>query len=258
MRSGCREHQTEDTAGSGVGVHAQVATVRFGHRPRDKQPLSEAAWVDQPARGGARFAPVKALEDMRQVLVGNANARVLDLNARSVVLLTAGAMECLERYSWPGNVRELGNLIERLSITCGGRPVGVADLPPRYRPADWEPSADSGRIAGIFAAAEPPPAVEPVAPLVPAADEHQTRMSEREVLLMLEDPAVASGAILPPGGIDLRAHVSGIEESLIRQALERSHGVVAQAARLLGLRRTTLVEKLRKFGIGGVDVATAD
>jgi sigma-54 specific flagellar transcriptional regulator A len=39
-----------------------------------------------------------------------------------------------------------------------------------------------------------------------------------------------------------------IEEALIRQALERSNGTVAHAARLLGLRRTTLVEKLRKFG----------
>jgi len=58
--------------------------------------------------------------------------------------------------------------------------------------------------------------------------------------------------------MDLRAHVAAIEESLIRQALERSDGIVAQAARLLGLRRTTLVEKLRKFEIGGVDESTAD
>src|SRR5690606_3427514 len=115
---------------------------------------------------------------------------------RARVVLTAGAMECLEQYGWPGNVRELGNLIERLSITCGGRPVSVADLPPRYRPAGWEPSAGSGRIAGIFAAAEPPPLkVETAAAAAPVANEHETRMSEREVLLMLEDPAATSGAI---------------------------------------------------------------
>ncbi len=63
---------------------------------------------------------------------------------------------------------------------------------------------------------------------------------------------------LPPEGLDLRAHVGAIEESLIRQALERSGGIVAQAARLLGLRRTTLVEKLRKFDIGGVDESSED
>src|SRR5690606_26280169 len=179
---------------------------------------------------------------------------------RARVTLTAGAMECLERYSWPGNVRELGNLIERMSILCGGRPVGAADLPPRYRPAGWTPSADHERVVEVL----PEIHVVPAAPVavpdteVTAEREHATRLSEREVLLMLEDPAVASGTTLPPGGIDLRAHVSSIEESLIRQALERSNGVVAQAARLLQLRRTTLVEKLRKFGIGGVDEATAD
>jgi sigma-54 specific flagellar transcriptional regulator A len=180
---------------------------------------------------------------------------------RARVVLTAGAMECLERYNWPGNVRELGNLIERLSILCNGRPVGVADLPPRYRPADWTPTADHDRLADVFAATAPKASVvEEIVP--PVADttalEHETRLSEREVLLMLEDPEVSRGTVLPPGGIDLRAHVSGIEESLIRQALERSNGVVAQAARLLQLRRTTLVEKLRKYGINGVDEATAD
>lgn len=40
-----------------------------------------------------------------------------------------------------------------------------------------------------------------------------------------------------------------IELRLIREALERSDGVVAHAAQLLGLRRTTLAEKLRKYGI---------
>ena len=49
-------------------------------------------------------------------------------------------------------------------------------------------------------------------------------------------------------GLDLRQHLDTIERSLVQQALERSGGTVAHAARLLGLRRTTLVEKLRKFG----------
>ncbi len=61
---------------------------------------------------------------------------------------------------------------------------------------------------------------------------------------------------MPPAGIDLRAHVAAIEESLIRQALSRAGGTVAHAARLLGLRRTTLVEKLRKFGISATDDAS--
>ena len=52
---------------------------------------------------------------------------------------------------------------------------------------------------------------------------------------------------LPPEGLDLRDHLFTIERDLIQQALSRSGGTVAHAARLLKLRRTTLVEKLRKF-----------
>jgi sigma-54 dependent transcriptional regulator, flagellar regulatory protein len=52
---------------------------------------------------------------------------------------------------------------------------------------------------------------------------------------------------LPSGGIDLKDHLSAIEVGLIRKALEEADGTVAEAARLLRMRRTTLVEKLRKY-----------
>jgi sigma-54 specific flagellar transcriptional regulator A len=187
------------------------------------------------------------IEDM-PILISNFS----DINlaaGRQRVQLSANALECLTRYSWPGNVRELGNLIERLSILCAGRMVTAADLPPRYRPRDWTPAAEADLVPAIL-----PLQLERSVPAAvldfPAVEE---RISEREALLLLEDAAPLHGARLPPGGMDLRAHVAAIEESLIRQALERSHGIVAQAARLLGLRRTTLVEKLRKFDIRGVD-----
>jgi sigma-54 specific flagellar transcriptional regulator A len=62
--------------------------------------------------------------------------------------------------------------------------------------------------------------------------------------------AVADGLTnLPEAGIDLRAHLLSIERALVQQALARANGTVAHAARLLSLRRTTLVEKLRKLGI---------
>ncbi len=60
---------------------------------------------------------------------------------------------------------------------------------------------------------------------------------------------VARAPALPDDGLDLRNHMANIELNLINEALERTQGVVAHAAQLLGLRRTTLVEKLRKYGI---------
>jgi sigma-54 dependent transcriptional regulator, flagellar regulatory protein len=52
---------------------------------------------------------------------------------------------------------------------------------------------------------------------------------------------------LPRGGMDLKDHLSAIEIGLIRKALQEADGTVAEAARLLRMRRTTLVEKLRKY-----------
>jgi sigma-54 dependent transcriptional regulator, flagellar regulatory protein len=173
---------------------------------------------------------------------------------RQRVQLSAPALDCLMRYRWPGNVRELGNLIERLSILSAGRLVTVADLPPRYRPRDWMPEPEAERVAAVL----PESFIEPVAPapVMHVADDPE--ITEREALLLLEDLPATGGARLPPEGLDLRAHMAAIEESLIRQALTRCDGIVAQAARLLGLRRTTLVEKLRKFDIRGVDETTED
>ena len=154
---------------------------------------------------------------------------------RGRVAFSPRTLEALRAYEWPGNVRELGNLIERLSILHAGRTVQPGDLPPRYRPADW--SADDSIAMDLENAAQDS---------LVAGD-----LSETEAAALLESAPIDPGVIgaLPEQGLDLKAHLHAIEHALIRQALERSGGTVAHAARLLGLRRTTLVEKLRKFGI---------
>ena len=122
------------------------------------------------------------------------------------------AIASLGGQAWRGNVRELSNLLERLAILYPGQSIGAADLPERYRgPATALP----GRGAGE--APQPGPVAEP-------------GLGE-----------------LPSGGLDLQSHLSAIEEGLIRQALSQAEGTVAEAARLLRMRRTTLVEKLRKY-----------
>jgi sigma-54 specific flagellar transcriptional regulator A len=52
---------------------------------------------------------------------------------------------------------------------------------------------------------------------------------------------------LPHEGVNLKDHLAQLEVSMIREALARADGTVSGAARLLGLQRTTLVEKLRKY-----------
>jgi Transcriptional regulator containing PAS, AAA-type ATPase, and DNA-binding domains len=166
------------------------------------------------------------------------------------VRLSTSAQAALQRHRWPGNVRELHNLLERLAIQCGDRLVQVSDLPSRYRPADWQPSAAD------LAADERELAIEMEAPAAVA-------LSPESELGLLGAAETTQGiaeadvhfdaAVLPAAGLDLRAHLDAIERKLIEQALRRSDGIVAHAARLLGLRRTTLVEKLRKFALVAVD-----
>jgi sigma-54 specific flagellar transcriptional regulator A len=54
-------------------------------------------------------------------------------------------------------------------------------------------------------------------------------------------------------GLDLKEHLAQLEVQLIRQALDATGGVVAHAAKLLKMRRTTLVEKLKKYGMEEAD-----
>ncbi len=130
------------------------------------------------------------------------------------------ALQALRQYTWPGNVRELANLIERLSVMNPKGRIDYKDLPERYR----------GPETDIQVSAE--------------AEEQNTgaQISGESV----ESPT-SSDDFLPDAGINLRHHIADIEKTLITQALDRTEGVVAHAAQLLGLRRTTLVEKLRKY-----------
>ncbi|HSG07275.1 MAG TPA: sigma-54 dependent transcriptional regulator [Longimicrobiales bacterium] len=59
----------------------------------------------------------------------------------------------------------------------------------------------------------------------------------------------AESGALPDGGLDLNQAVEGMEERLLRQALEQAGGVKAEAARLLGLKASALYYKLEKYGI---------
>jgi sigma-54 specific flagellar transcriptional regulator A len=171
------------------------------------------------------------IEDL-PLLVRDFSARNL-AEGRGHVQLAPRALAALAQHCWPGNVRELANLIERLSIICAGRIAGIADLPPKYRSSETSlPSEDEPR---------------PASALLPAD------IACENGAVLFED---GTRAQLPDEGIDLRIHLLTIERRLIEQALDRSGGTVAHAARLLNLRRTTLVEKLRKLGMTGV--ATED
>ena len=195
---------------------------------------------------------------------------------RGRLQLSQRTLAALALHSWSGNVRELGNLVERLSIVCGNRIVEVRDLPPKYRPPeDWTlevKALDSSLCVSALDDASQAIAVEDQVALnddgalsvleSEAFEPHPlepNRLAPTAIEAATLDPFEAL-TILPEDGLDLRAHLLAIERRLVEQALERANGTVAHAARLLGLRRTTLVEKMRKLGMAAdaADVVTED
>jgi sigma-54 specific flagellar transcriptional regulator A len=61
-------------------------------------------------------------------------------------------------------------------------------------------------------------------------------------------------SVLPEEGVNMKEMIADLEMDLIRQALEMQDGIVARAAELLGMRRTTLVEKMKKYGMAAKDM----
>jgi sigma-54 specific flagellar transcriptional regulator A len=183
---------------------------------------------------------------------------------RPPVQFAAATIEALKAYRWPGNVRELSNLIERMSIQCGARAVTIADLPARYRPADWSAGSAAAPAAEELIASAP--AISVLAPVldalpvdaaaVEAASDYVAADDDERAAL---DPRLADALLDEiPSDFDLRSYLESLEQRLIVRAMRIADGTVAQAARLLGLRRTTLVEKLRKYSLAGSDSAASE
>ena len=134
---------------------------------------------------------------------------------RPQLALAPDAERVLEAYPWPGNVRELENLAERLSILCDGNEVRLDDLPAKI-------------LGQVGAVADLPPARPRAASPQRAGFAWPTIADMKELQLGLKE------------FFDIA------EERLLIEALGMADGVKNQAAEILGIKRTTLIEKLKK------------
>jgi len=126
-------------------------------------------------------------------------------------VFSPNAVEVLKRYEWPGNVRELQNLVERTAIMHPpGTLIEPDHLSQRVHQNQREMPADPNA----------PPRIEAL---------------ESDIQYMGES------------GQSLSDVVRSYEYGLIRQALDRAGGNKSQAAKLLRMKRTTLIEKLKKY-----------
>ncbi|MBU2869958.1 sigma-54 dependent transcriptional regulator [Colwellia sp. E2M01] len=166
-----------------------------------------------------------------------------ELDQGKTVRFTDKAIESLMEHPWDGNVRELSNLIERMLIMYGDQIVDVAELPFKYQHIDAqvynpeypEELQEQDAINELFSGFD----------FDDEDDDSSTETPEAENAVV----ASVDSALLPDEGINLKEHLADLEVSLINQSLTKHDYVVARAAETLGMRRTTLVEKMRKYDL---------
>lgn len=135
---------------------------------------------------------------------------------RSRLTLSQDTRKILAAYSWPGNVRELENFMERMTILCDANVITPADLPHKI-------------LDEVGVVAELP---EPVSPA-----------PVRQQQVGFQWPCIQD---LNDQKLPLKDFLDTVEEKLLLEALQQANGIKNQAAEILGVKRTTLIEKLKK------------
>ncbi|MGI2801268.1 sigma 54-interacting transcriptional regulator, partial [Photobacterium damselae] len=222
-----------ERVGGNQTIQANVRIVAATHRNLDEMIANNKFREDLYYRLNVFPIEMPALRERIEdipLLLQELLAR-MEAEGANVVHFTPRAITSLMEHKWPGNVRELANLVERLIILYPGEMVDVNHLPMSYRHTDL-----------------PEFHPEPHATL-----EQMEQQALADIFAESNDDA-NSLSDLPPEGLNLKEMLADLEIDMIRQALEAQNGVVARAADMLGMRRTTLVEKMRKYGLSKDDI----
>ncbi|MFZ0468790.1 MAG: sigma-54 dependent transcriptional regulator [Thiogranum sp.] len=214
------QERTFERVGSNKSIEADVRIIAATHRDLEEAITDGKFREDLFYRLNVFPIEMPPLRDRVEdvPLLVNELIRRIEHEKRGSVRLTQGAILALCQYNWPGNVRELANLVERMAILYPFGVVDIGDLPEKFQ-------------------------TDTIAPETARLSEEILTSTQPMQYQLEAEPR------LPRGGLDLKEHLSNLEVGFIKQALDDANGVVAQAAKRLGMRRTTLVEKLRKYGL---------
>ena len=205
--------------------------------------------------------PLRMREGDVQVLTRHFAARMaVGMGFPETPEFSASAMDMLASHGWPGNVRELKNVIERAVVLSGSSPT--IDVPHLQLPeATFNPEASSPGTIDPAAGTWPPPA--PTYPMYPHASSQPLGLTPAFGVPVAGHPAQA--APIPPGTMpphtsppptgpqtdaaSLKAQRESWEKQQVLAALERTSGNQKEAAKLLGVSRRTLINKIEAYGI---------
>ncbi|WP_114325244.1 sigma-54 dependent transcriptional regulator [Candidatus Colwellia aromaticivorans] len=237
------QERTFERVGGSRSIKADVRIIAATHQNLEEMIKEGSFREDLYYRLNVFPIETPALRDRKEdipLLLAELLTRFEHEQAKTV-RFTEKAIESLMEHLWGGNVRELSNLIERMLIMYGDQIVDVAELPPKYQHIDVEEYTpeypeelqEQDAINELFSTFD--------------YDGDEDDVIEDEIIEESQNSSTAG--ILPSDGLNLKEHLSELEISLISQSLAKHDYVVARAAETLGMRRTTLVEKMRKYNL---------
>lgn len=172
--------------------------------------------------------------------------RAAERAGKRITHLGETAIDALKRYPWPGNIRELENAIERSVVMAEGQEITLHDLPAiivastgrPIRVLETKPLARAPIAQSRFApsSATGPSGTGPSATGPSATPESRPQAPAGEFALPRSTAGRQSSAEFPP------------ERVAIVEALTKAGGNKAEAARLLGIPRSTFFSRMKKFG----------
>ena len=217
------EERTVCPVGSDTEVHVDVRVIAATHHNLEQMVAEGKFRADLYFRLAVVPVTLPALRERHDDIITIAElciAKVRERIGRNVEGLDESGKAALCAYHWPGNVRELSHLIERAVLLAKRSRLGAADLQIPGQKVRF------ARNSEITSTGIPQPTMAIGTGSMPK----------------MSIPELAGGDTL-----DLRAALEQLERDLIDRALTKSGGNRTEAAALLGLNRTTLVEKLRKY-----------
>jgi sigma-54 specific flagellar transcriptional regulator A len=169
-------------------------------------------------------------------------------------------MRLLLAYDWPGNVRELSNLVDRYTALYAQQEVDLHKVPASMMPSGlrklMQGQQSQNRTLGedeiSRRVARKPDHVAIDLAGTSARDAEEIDIPSRDSSIDEIQRVInlaQGGPDFPDEGVELKQHLLEIEQRLIKEALTKAQGNVSKTARLLSLRRTTLIEKINKYGM---------
>ncbi|MFN0249726.1 MAG: sigma-54 interaction domain-containing protein [Kofleriaceae bacterium] len=221
------EERVVSPVGADADLPVDVRIIAATHRNLEKMVEEGTFRADLYFRLAVVPVELPALRDRPEDILRIAElciGRSAEKLGRKVVGIDNAARQTLLAYHWPGNVRELAHMIERAVLLTHSDSLVDADLQIPGRKAKFA----RGSSQEMKVAPHSPPS-------------HVAKSVESTIAVNMPAPVPANDTL------DLRSALESLERQLIDRALTKAGGNRTEAAALLGLNRTTLVEKLRKY-----------